>query len=144
MAGSKSAGASNKWAASMQSGATQQAYKDGINNTTVNPMQRAADAEDAYLAGVQDAVQSGRRRQKLMATPVQSWKDGALNKGAGRLTSGAQAAKAKVDAHFAKWGPVYDGIKQTVSTMPNLTVEDKINRVRYAITTLRQQAGKSS
>jgi hypothetical protein len=141
MAG-KSNGA-QKWQQSMQSGATQQAYKDGISATTVNPMERAANAEESYLQGVQDAVSSGRRKQKLLATPVSAWRDGALNKGAGRLTSGAAAAARKVADHFQKFQPIYDGIKSHVASMPNMTTEDKINRVRYAMNTLRQAAGKS-
>lgn len=127
----------------MQSVQTQQNYTQGIDSTTVNPMQLSADAEDRYMAGIQDAVQSGRRRQKLMSTPVSVWKDNAKTKGAQRLTNGAQAAQAKVQAHFQKFGPVYEQIRDHVKTMPKGGVANALARVQYAITAMKQAAGKS-
>jgi hypothetical protein len=127
----------------MQSMQTQQNYVQGINDCQVNPMQRSADAEQQYLAGVQDAVQSGRRKAALLATPVSSWKSGATGKGAGRITSGAQAAAGKVQAHFAKFGPVYDSISAHCATMPSGGMANALAKVQYAMTQLKQAAGKT-
>lgn len=140
---SKSANAAAKWQASMSSVTTQQNYQAGIDACQVNPMAKSADAEQQYLQGVQDAVQSGRRRQKLLATPLSAWKDGAKTKGAQRLTSGAQAASGKVQAHFQKWGPIYDQIKANVAAMPKGGIGNAMARVQAAMTALKQAAGKS-
>lgn len=135
--------AAQKWQNAMGSMQTQQNYVDGVNNTTVNPMQLAADAEQAYLQGVQDAVNSGRRTAKLLAVPVATWKANATGKGAQRLASGAQAALPKVQAHFQKWGPVYSQISQHVATMPKGGLAAAMARVQYTITALKQAAGKT-
>lgn len=142
MARSRSANAAAKWQAAMSSPQTQKAYADGIDATSVNPMEASANAEQAYINGVMEASQSGRRRQRLLATPISAWKDGAKGKGLQRLSSGAQAAGGKVTAHFQKFGPVYDQIKSTVAAMPKGGIANSLARVQMAMTMLKQAAGK--
>lgn len=133
-----------KWLAAMQSPTTTQNYVNGVNATTVNPMALAAEALPMYLAGVQDAVQSGRMQQRLMATPVSAWKTGATTKGATRLSPGAVAASSKVQAHFQKWSPIYAQISQSVAAMPKGGLANAMARVQAAYVQLKQAAGKSA
>jgi hypothetical protein len=127
----------------MQSGAARQKYLDGIASTTENPMEKAAAAEDLYLRRVQEAVSSGRRREKLLSTPMQRWKDNATKKGGERLATGAAAAVDKVRAHFQKWTPIYQQVSAAVASMPKGTIEDSVARAAAAIRMLKSAAGKS-
>lgn len=132
-----------KWLAAMTAPQTSANYVAGIEGTTVNPMQRAADSQDLYLAGIQDAVNSGRMRAALLNTPLQAWKDGATKKGAGRLSSGATAAKDKVRAHFQEWTPIYRNISDTVQAMAKGGEANAVARMTMAYRMLKQSAGKS-
>lgn len=132
-----------RWLAAMQSPTTTQNYKDGVNATTKNPMQLAAQNINGYLAGVQDAVQSGRMVAALNNTPVSVWKNGATGTGATRLAPGATAAAAKVQAHFAKWTPIYNNISQTIAGMAKGGLANAMQRQQIAYQMLKEAAGKN-
>lgn len=132
-----------KWLQAMQSATAQNNYEAGINAFQGNPMQLAADADAKYLASITEAVQSGRRRAALMAVPVSTWKGNATGKGKQRLSSGAAAAMPKVQAHFAKWTPIYSQVSQQVRSMPKNTIDDGLARVRAVIVAFKQAAGKA-
>lgn len=126
-------------------GQARQSYIDGINGTTVNPMEMAASDESTalYLNNVQASVSSGRRQAKLRSIPQSAWKDGAIKKGADRLATGAQAARSKVLAHFQKWGPIYDRVHQEVSQMPKGGAANAKARSAKAIDILMEAAGRT-
>ena len=133
-----------KWLAMMQSPTTQQNYVNGIQAYQGNPMAAAADAEQRYLAGVQDAVNSGRMRDKLLSTPVSTWKTNATTKGAQRLAQGAQAASQKVVAHFQKWNPIYQQAAAAAAALPKGGLANAMARVQAVYTIMKQGAGKSA
>lgn len=142
MAGKKNGAA--KWLAAMTGGAARQNYVDGINSTTVNPMQLAADQEQLYLAMVTESVNSGRRRAALMAVPMQTWKDNATGKGSVRLADGAKTAAPKMVAHFQKWQPVYDQASAAAAAIPkDGTTDTALRKVAAAIGVLKAAAGRS-
>lgn len=117
-------------------------YQEGVDAVTESPMQKAADSDQLYLQRIQESVSSGRRRQALLAVPLSRWKDNAKGKGADRLAGGARAAADKVRAHFQKWSPIYQQIKQECAAMPKGSIEDSMARVRRAIEISKQAAGK--
>lgn len=128
----------------VQGGAARQRYLDGVSAVTESPMAKAAAADDLYLQRVTESVNSGRRKQKLLAAPLSRWKDNASKKGAERYASGAAAAMDKVNAHFQKFGPIYDQVSKEVASMPKGTIEDSIARVAHVMRRLKEAAGKSA
>lgn len=140
----KQTDAAARWLAAMQSGTTTQNYKDGVAATTVNPMELAANNINGYLSGVQDAVQSGRMEAALRATPVSTWKNGCTGTGSQRLSQGATAAAARVQAHFQKWTPIYRQISDTIAAMPKGGMANAMARQQAAYTMLKQAAGKNA
>lgn len=120
--------ATAKWKRGMQ-GASQ-AYTDGIDAVTQNPMELAAQNEQGYLQGIQDAVSSGKWQSKLRKVSMQDWKSAAKQKGAQRLSQGAAAAESKVNAFWQRQGPIVDTIQQTVRSMPNATLQDRLARMQ--------------
>lgn len=143
MAGTRRNGA-KKWLDAMSGSQARTNYTEGINATTVNPMQLSADAEQLYLDRVTDSVNSGRRRQKLMAVPMQTWKDNAVGKGAARLADGAKTAANKVVAHFQKWDPIYEQARAAAAAIPkDGTTATAMRKVEAAIAVLKAAAGRS-
>lgn len=113
-------------------------YKSGVQGLTVNPMEKAAAAADKMLAGVQDAVQSGRWAGSLRKKSFADWKQQTASTGGDRLASGARAAQGKMQAHLTAWLPVAEQIKQEAAGMPSGGIEDSIAKVRMAITRAKQ------
>lgn len=137
--------AAAKWVAAMQSPMTQQSYKDGVNSVTQSPTVAAStpDAEARYVSGVQQSVSSGKRAAALQAVSLQQWQQAALNKGAPRLSSGASNAQAKMQAHFAKWGPIYQQASAAAHALPKGGLGNAMARVQASIQVLMAAAGKA-
>lgn len=83
----------DKWANNL--GAANQAITDGVNGVTTAPTQLAAAAQQRYIAGVQQAVTSGKYVNGLNRVTLQDWKDAMLRKGLARVGPGAAASKGK-------------------------------------------------
>ena len=120
--------ATQKWKRGM-SGASQ-SYADGIDSVTTNPMEQAAQNEQGYLSGIQDAVSSGKWAAKLRKVSMNDWKTAAKQKGAQRLAQGAAAAEGKVQAFWQRQGPILDQVQQTVKAMPGGTLADRLARMQ--------------
>jgi hypothetical protein len=133
------------WQQAMGSPQTQMRYKQGISNTTVNPMALAAqpDAQARYVANVQQSVTSGKREQALNAVNVQTWKDNASNVGASRLATGAQKAQQKYMNFATKWQPIYQQVHDAVAAMPKGGAGNAVARSAKAIQMLMAAAGKA-
>lgn len=134
-----------RYQTAMAAGTTVAKYKEGIASVTESPMAKAAtpEATDLYLRRVQESVSSGKRQAKLMAVPLQRYKDNATAK-ADRLASGAKAAIDKSRAHFQKWTPIYANVKDTVKAMPKGGMAEAQARSAKAIEMLMQAAGRTS
>lgn len=133
-----------RWLAGMTAPQTTQNYKDGVNATTKNPMALAAQNVNGYLAGVQEAVNSGRFVAALNNTPVSVWKNACVNVGASRISAGAQAAASKVQAFFQKWTPIFANISSTIAAMPKGGLANAMARQQATYAMLKQAAGKSA
>lgn len=133
-----------KWARNTGSQAAQDAYKAGISALTVSPTQLAAapDAQQRYVDGVKQSVDSGRRAAKLNAVDIGTYKQVTLAKGPARLASGAQAAQGKFQAFATKYAPVWQQIRATVSGMPKGGIDNALARVRASIEAMQHAAGK--
>lgn len=105
-----------------------QSYKDGINAVTVSPMEAAANQAQAYVAGVQRAVDSGKYQAGLRRVSLTQWKQMATDKGATRLADGSKAAQPKMESFMNEWLPYVTRVAQTVKAMPKGGLENGINR----------------
>jgi len=121
-----------KWAQRAQ-GATQ-ALQDGINNVSVAPGTAAAAKQDKMLANLTAAITSGKWAEKVSAVTLQQWKDAMLTKGVQRYGQGVSAAQPKMQNFMAKLLPYQANISAQVASMPDLTLQDNINRVIFVIT----------
>lgn len=102
--------------------------RSGVSKVTESPTAKAAKKQDKMLAGVQAAVTSGKWAQRLNAVSLDEWKQKTLDKGLGRIASGIDGAHDKVVAFANQLLPFESGLKDQISKMPDLTLEDSVNR----------------
>jgi hypothetical protein len=103
--------------------------RSGIEKVDEAPTAKAAQKQDKMLQNLTHAVQSGVWASRLKAVSLDEWKNKALNKGLGRIASGIDGAKDKQVAFAGQLLEYQKGLLSKVEKMPDLTLEDSINRM---------------
>ncbi len=101
----------------------------GIDNVTVAPGVQAAAKSDKMRQNLIDAIDSGKWAARVAAVPLAEWKDRMKNIGIPRIPAGIDAANAKMVAFYADLFTHQDTLQQQVSAMPDLTLDDNIQRM---------------
>lgn len=110
---------------------TQAATQDminGVNAVTTNPAQQAIAKEQKLLNNVTEAITSGKWRRGMQTVTLEGWKASMVQKGAPRVSAGVQAAQGKMEAFYAELLPYQDQLQTKLASMPDLTLEDSINK----------------
>ena len=105
----------------------------GIENVTESPTAKAAAKQDKMLAEITRSIQSGKWAAGLKRVTLEDWKAAMLNKGVGRVAAGIDAAGPKVEAFFSELLPYIDAGKVKLDAMPDVTLEDSINRMTFMV-----------
>jgi len=100
----------------------------GIQRVTEAPGIKAAAAAETMIARLMEVVNSGEWAAAVSAVTLQDWKDAAINKGVPRIAAGIAAAEPKIVRFMTQLLPEVDRVKAMTDAMPNLTLEDRINR----------------
>ena len=116
-----------KWTRHMQSAAPD--IQRGINRVDSSPTEAAASKKDKMLANVTQAVTSGKWEAGLRRVTLGDWKKAAIEKGIPRISQGVSNASPKVADFASQLLPFQDSLKSQISNMPDLTIEDNINRM---------------
>lgn len=133
MAGNPTAVA-QKWVRNMQ-GSTE-SIREGVQNVTVAPGQKAADAADLWLMRTQASKEKFRRN--VAAVPLEEWKRKMLGVGLQRVAEGAAANEGKMASFLQEFLPYVEQGAQTVRAMPKGTLESGIARM---VAQVRHNAG---
>jgi hypothetical protein len=104
-----------------------------VQNVTTAPGIQAAKKADKMLSNITAAVQSGRWGRRVSAVSLSDWQQSMITKGIPRIASGIDAAAPKVEAFFTAFFPHLEKIEAEVKGMPDLTLEDNINRMVHAV-----------
>lgn len=115
-----------KWAERTGSSSAIDAYKKGVGRVTESPAAKAAQKLDKYLQGIQDALDSGKTRENMMNSPVELYRNNAINIGAGRIASGVKKGSPKYTAFTQSFVPFLENAMAGNSSMPDTTLEDRI------------------
>ncbi len=115
-----------KWA--RRTGQATQDYIAGVRGVREAPGQQAAEKADKLLAGVTRSINDGKWQARVSAVSLQSWQDAAVNKGAQRIAAGVQGAQNKMTRFASEVLPYLDNVVAEVKNMPDMTLEDRINR----------------
>lgn len=101
----------------------------GIERVTEAPGKKAAAKADKMLANITKSVQDGTWGKRVGAVTLDDWKGKMLDKGLARVSGGIDAARGKVVAFAEQLLPAIDTAQSKVKAMPDLTLEDNINRM---------------
>lgn len=101
----------------------------GIDRVTESPTDKAAAKQDKMLTNLTAAVQSGKWAAGLKRVTLEDWKKKARDVGVNRIAAGIDAAAAKVEAFADVLLPHIDRGKEKIKTMPDVTLDDNINRM---------------
>ncbi|GAI84096.1 unnamed protein product [marine sediment metagenome] len=109
-------------------GATED-MRRGIDRVTESPTAKAAAKQDKMLANLTTAVNNGKWAAGLKRVTLEDWKKKARDIGVNRVAAGIDAAKEKVVAFAEDLLPHIDRGLEKVKGMPDITLDDNINRM---------------
>lgn len=109
----------------------------GIGNVREAPGVLAAEKAEKMLAGITAAVQSGKWGDRVSSVSLEEWKRLMVEKGVPRVNAGIQAAAADIEDFAQQLLDHQDGYLPRIHDMPDLTLEDNINR---AVENMREGA----
>ena len=112
-----------------QAGASgaQQAFAEGVQNTNVDVVGRAIAAQGAMLAGVQEAVTSGRWARNLQRVGTSGWKDRTIAKAA-NYGVGVAAGVDNYTQAMTTWLPRISQAATAAKAMPGATLQQRLAR----------------
>jgi hypothetical protein len=109
-------------------GATED-IRRGVERVTESPTMKAAAKKDKMKANINAALDNGKWERGLKRVSVDEWKSKTIDKGIGRIAAGVDAAAPKVIDFARELLPHIDAQKQAIQKLPDVTLEDNINRM---------------
>jgi len=103
--------------------------RQGIDRVTENPCEKAAAKQDKMLSNLTASVQQGKWAAGLKRVSLEDWKRKARDIGVNRIAAGIDGAKDKVVAFAEVLLPHIDRQKEKIKAMPDVTLDDNINRM---------------
>ncbi len=119
---------SEKWNRRMKGSISD--IQNGIDAVSVSPTEKAASKKDKMLQNLTQSVVSGKWENSLKAVTLSDWKAKTKDKVASRLASGVDAGMAKRQKFDSYLVQNLNSILPTINAMPDMTLEDSVNKVR--------------
>ena len=101
----------------------------GVERVTASPTLAAAAKKDKMRAEINRAIDMGKWEAGLKRVSLDEWKSKMIQKGLGRVAAGIDAAQAKVTQFASELLPFQDRLRAEVAKMPDVSLEDNINRM---------------
>ncbi len=128
--------AAEKWGRRLK-GSTQD-ISQGVQRVKEAPGVKAAAKQEKMLQNVTEAVSSGKWADRVAGVTLEDWRSKMLNKGVGRIAAGVDAATSKQGEFFGQLFDHQERLKSQIDRMPDLTIEDSINRMTTFIRGMAQ------
>lgn len=109
-------------------GATED-IRQGVENVTENPAKLAADSADKWQIKLSSEETKNRFKAGLGRVSLDDWKRSMIDKGLGRIAAGVDGAADKVRDFAGKLLPHVESGLSKIKGMPDLTLDDSINRM---------------
>lgn len=119
-----------KWNRNIK-GATE-TIKQGVARVDTAPTEKAAAAKEKMKQKLIEAIDNGDWEAGLKAVSLEDWKQ-AMDKGVGRIAAGADMAQPKMKEFMDEFLPHLEQGKAKIDKMPNVSLEDGINRAAEMI-----------
>lgn len=107
--------------------------QNGVNNVTTAPGQKAAASKQKWINALNEQSTQDKWAKNVGGVTLDQWKAAMLNKGLARIGPGIDAAKPKVQAFAEKITPHIESGQRQLESMPDLTLNDSIQRVSFWI-----------
>jgi uncharacterized protein YeaC (DUF1315 family) len=101
----------------------------GVENVTVAPTEKAAAKQEKMRQRLLEALESGKWANGLKRVSLEEWKQKMIELGLNRVASGLDANKKKVEEFAAQLLPHIEAGQKLIEKMPDVTLEDSINRM---------------
>lgn len=101
----------------------------GLKKVTEAPTAKAAAKQDKMKQRLLAKIDDGTWASRLKAVTLEEWREKAVSKGIPRVSAGIDAAQSKVRDFAAQLLPHIDAGKAAIEKMPDITLEDSINRM---------------
>lgn len=122
------ANVAQKWANNLNAATT--TIQQGVQSVTTAPTALAARNPNAYLAGVQNAVSSGKWQNRLNAVSLSDWQNAMKTKGIPRIQTGTAAGQPKMQSFMSNFLPfVYQTRDAINSSQPRGTLAQNMQRM---------------
>lgn len=121
--------ATAKWVRNISS-ATADITK-GVQAVQTAPGQAAAAQSQKWLQNIQNA--QAKWKARVAAVPLADWQNSMINVGIPRIAQGATAKQGKFTSFMTDFLPYLQQGVAAIDRMPNLTLEDSINRATAMI-----------
>lgn len=130
----------DKWGTNLQN--SQSYITNGVNRVTVAPGQQAAAAADRMLAGVTNAVTSGKWAAAVSAVSLQQWQQAMISKGIPRIPTGVNAAKNNKVSQITTLLQNVDAAVSSVQSLPKGGLAQGIARATQFMTAMHNAYNK--
>jgi hypothetical protein len=101
----------------------------GIDRVTSSPTAKAATKQAKMLTNLTASISDGTWAKRLNAVSLEDWKKQARDVGVNRISAGIDAAHQKQVDFYGKLLPAVDAAKGKIASMPDVSLEDNINRM---------------
>ncbi len=101
----------------------------GVEAVTEAPTAKAAAKQEKMRQRLLEALESGKWANGLKRVSLEEWKQKMIELGLNRVASGLDANKKKVEEFAAQLLPHIEAGQKLIEKMPDVTLEDSINRM---------------
>lgn len=105
----------------------------GIERVAEAPGKRAASKVQKMRQNLLASIDDGTWESRVGSVSLEDWKTAAVEKGVGRIAAGIDGAAAKVESFYEQLFPHQESIQRELEGMPDLTLEDNIQRMTHAV-----------
>jgi len=109
-------------------GASGAKYQRGVENVQTAPNAKAAKAIDRWVASVTSKEVQDKYVSRNNAVTLQEWQAATVQFGVPNLARGAAKGTPKYAAFAEKFYPFLSANLQKIQSMPNVTLQDRIQR----------------
>jgi hypothetical protein len=103
--------------------------RNGVAGVTTAPSTQAIAKKDKMIARLTESVNNGKWASNLQKVSLEDWKTQMIDKGLPRVAGGIDSARLKVEDFASQLLPAIESATSKIKAMPDLTLEDSINRM---------------
>lgn len=131
---------SDKWGRRMKGAVTD--IQAGIDGVTDSPTEKAADKQEKMLTNLTESVNNGKWAAGLRKVSLSDWKTKTKEKVGTRLAQGVDQAMPKRKAFDSYLVSTLNTVLPDINAMPDMTIDDSVNRVRALMTHMHENPYK--